>query len=161
MAGGQIPVGRYEWTSGTATYTTNQSKRVYGTAALEAGDYYDGARQTARLNVNVLVGRTLLFEPNITRNRVTRPGRAPFVSNVLNFRVSQSFSPELFVKAFAQYNDERKTASFQFLFWYIYRPGSDLYVVYNQGWDTDLPGGPAARVRGRSLAVKTTWWWAR
>ena len=30
----------------------------------------------------------------------------------------------------------------QFLFWYIYRPGSDLYVVYNQGWDTDVPDGP-------------------
>ena len=161
VAGGQIPVGRYEWTSGTATYTSNQSRRVYGSAAVEAGDYYDGARQTARLSVNFLVGRTLLFEPNYTRNRVTRPDRAPFVSNVLNFRVSQSFSPELFVKAFAQYNDERKTASFQFLFWYIYRPGSDLYVVYNQGWDTDLPSGSAARVRGRSLAVKTTWWWAR
>ena len=161
VAGTAIPVGDYEWTSAEFTYASNQSRRVYGSASVEAGDYYSGARQTARMAVNFLVGRTLLFEPNYTRNRVTLPGRAPFASNVLNIRVSQSFSPELFLKTFAQYNDERKSASFQFLLWYIYRPGSDFYVVYNQGWDTDLPSGPAARVRGRSLAVKMTYWWAR
>jgi hypothetical protein len=92
---------------------------------------------------------------------VTLPARPAFTSNVLNVRVSHSFSPELFVKGFAQYNDERKAASFNLLLWYIYRPGSDFYVVYNQGWDTDLPEGPRARVRGRSLAVKMTYWLAR
>ncbi len=161
VAGTQVLVGDYEWTSAELSYASNQARRVYGGATIEAGDYYSGSRQTARLNVNFLVGRTLLFEPNYTRNRVTLPGRAPFTSNVLNVRVSQSFSPALFLKAFAQYNDERRGASAQFLLWYIYRPGSDLYVVYNQGWDTDVPGGPATRVRGRSLAVKMTCWWAR
>ena len=57
----------------------------------------------------------------------------------LNFRVSHSFSPDFYLKGFIQYNDDRNTASFNFLWWYHYKPGSDLYVVYNQGWDTDLP----------------------
>ena len=39
--------------------------------------------------------------------------------------------------------------------------GSDLYVVYNQGWDTDLPGGTPTRVRNRSLSVKLTYWLSR
>lgn len=161
VAGTSIPVGAYEWTSATASYSSNQSRRIYGSATVEAGDYYSGERQTARLAINFLVGRTLLFEPNYTRNRVTLPGRPVFTGNVFNMRVSHSFSPELFLKSFAQYNDERRSASFQFLLWYIYRPGSDFYVVYNQGWDTDLPSGPHTRVRGRSLAVKMTYWWAR
>ncbi|MEP7116630.1 MAG: DUF5916 domain-containing protein, partial [Acidobacteriota bacterium] len=161
VAGTRIPVGGYDWTSLSATYTMSQAGRVYGSSTVEAGQYYDGTRQTARASLNFLVGRTLLFEPNYTRNRITLPGRAPFVSNVINFRVSHSFSPALFLKGFAQYNDERKTASFNFLLWYIYRPGSDFYVVYNQGWDTDLAIGPRARVRGRSLAVKMTYWLAR
>ena len=161
VAGTRIPVGAYDWTSGSLSYTSNQSRRVSGSTTLEAGEYYDGHRQTARVSLNLQVGRTLLFEPNVTRNHVTLPGRPDFTSHVVNLRVSQSFSPALFLKGFAQYNDERKTASFNFLFWYIYRPGSDLYVVYNQGWDTEVPGGPRARVRGRSLAIKTTYWWAR
>jgi Domain of unknown function (DUF5916) len=161
VAGTRIPVGEYSWTNLEASYSSSQARRVYGSASLEAGQYYNGDRQTARLAVNFLAGKTLLFEPNYSRNRVTLPGRPPFTNNVLNVRVSQSFSPEFFLKGFAQYNDERKTASFNVLLWYIYRPGSDFYVVYNQGWDTDLPDGPHARVRGRSLAVKMTYWLAR
>jgi hypothetical protein len=45
--------------------------------------------------------------------------------------------------------------------WSIYRPGSDFYIVYNQGWDTNLSGGPDARVRTRSLSVKLTYWLSR
>jgi hypothetical protein len=46
------------------------------------------------------------------------------------------------------------------LFWSIYPPGSDFYVVYNQGWDT-VPGPRASQVRNRSLAVKLTCWLSR
>ena len=74
---------------------------------------------------------------------------------MLNFRVSQSFSPALFVKGFVQYNDERSTASFNFLCWYIYKPGSDLYVVYNEARETDLDGLslPADRTAGAGRAT--------
>lgn len=80
---------------------------------------------------------------------------------MLNVRVSHSFSPNLFLKGFAQYNDDRRTASFNFLFWYIYKPGSDLYIVYNQGWDATVPVPQQYTVRNRSLAVKMTYWLAR
>lgn len=65
------------------------------------------------------------------------------------------------MKAYLQYNDERRLASLNLLFWYIYRPGSDLYVVYNHGWETDLPGPRDLRVRNRSLAIKLTYWLSR
>ena len=84
-----------------------------------------------------------------------------------NFRVSHSFSPDFYLRGFIQYNDDRKTASFNFLWWYHYKPGSDLYVVYNQGWDIDVPlssrtvATDSARVHSRSLAVKMTYWLAR
>ncbi|MFN2444821.1 MAG: hypothetical protein ABR606_04435 [Vicinamibacterales bacterium] len=107
------------------------------------------------------IGRTLLVEPNYTRNRITLPGRAVFTANVLNVRVSHSFSPDLFLKGFFQYNDERRSANFNILFWYIYKPGSDLYIVYNNGWETDLPDDRWSRVRNRSVAIKMTYWLAR
>jgi hypothetical protein len=75
--------------------------------------------------------------------------------------VSYSFSPTLFVKAFAQYNDTRKQASLNLLLWNIYRPGSDFYVVYNQGWNTDLPGPHTIAAKNRSLSLKLTYWLSR
>jgi hypothetical protein len=159
-AGTQLPVGGYSWTSYSAGFNSNQAKRVYGSVSAEAGGYYNGDRQAIRAAVNFQVGRTLLFEPNYTKNWITLPGQPTYVTNTLNFRVSQSFSPDLFVKAFMQYNDERRTASFNLLFWYIYKPGSDLYIVYNEGRETDLPDR-WSRPRNRSLALKMTYWLAR
>lgn len=166
-AGATLPVGAYTWTTATASYSSNRTRRVFGTVGGDAGGYYNGDRQAIRANLTIQVGKTLLFEPNYTHNRVQLPGRADYSSNVLNFRVSHSFSPDFYLKSFVQYNDDRKTASFNFLWWYHYKPGSDLYVVYNQGWDIDLPltsrtvPTSTARVRSRSLAVKMTYWLAR
>lgn len=159
-AGTQLPVGGYSWTSYSAGFNSNQARRVYGSVSGEAGGYYNGDRQSVRAAVNFQLGRTLLFEPNYTKNWITLPGRPTYATNTLNFRVSQSFSPDLFVKAFMQYNDERRTASFNLLFWYIYKPGSDLYIVYNEGRETDLPDR-WSQPRNRSLAVKMTYWLAR
>jgi hypothetical protein len=140
---------------------------MYGSLGGDAGGYYNGSRQSARANITLQLGKTLLFEPQYVHNRVTLPGRPLYTSNVLNFRVSHSFSPDFYLKGFVQYNDDRKTANFNFLWWYHYKPGSDLYVVYNQGWDIDLPLTSAEalanshRVRTRSIAVKMTYWLAR
>jgi hypothetical protein len=159
-AGTLLPVGRYRWTTYSAGYSSNQARRIYGGISGEAGGYYNGDRQSVRAAVNFQLGRTLLVEPNYTKNWITLPGRPTYVTNTLNLRVSQSFSPDVFVKAFMQYNDERRTASFNLLFWYIYKPGSDLYVVYNEGRETDI-ADRWSRPRNRSLAVKLTYWLAR
>jgi hypothetical protein len=159
-AGTELPVGGYGWTSYSAGYSSNRTRRIYGSVNAEVGGYYNGDRESMRAAINFQVGRTLLFEPNYTRNWITLPGRPTYVTNTLNFRISQSFSPDLFVKGFVQYNDDRRTASLNLLLWYIYKPGSDLYIVYNEGRDTDLPDR-WSRPRSRSLAVKMTYWLAR
>jgi hypothetical protein len=166
-AGTMLPAGPYSWTTATVNYSTNRTRRVFGSFGGDFGGYYNGDRQAIRGSMSITVGRTLLFEPNYTHNRVSLAGRPLYTSNVLNFRASHSFSPDFYLKGFVQYNDDRKTASFNFLWWYHYRPGSDLYVVYNQGWDIDLPLTSrdviqqSSRVRSRSLAVKFTYWLAR
>jgi hypothetical protein len=161
LAGTAVPIGGYDWTTASVSYSSNPSRRVYGNAGVDVGGYYGGEKQTIRGSVNFIIGRTLLVEPNYTRNHITLAGRPLFVTNTLNTRVSWSFSPDLFLKGFVQYNDERRTATFNFLLWYVYRPGSDFYIVYNNGWETDVPGPRQVRVRNRSLAVKMTYWLSR
>lgn len=167
IAGSTIGVGDYTWTYSTLSYSSKRTRRMYGTFGGDFGGYYNGDRQSLRANVTIQVGKTLLFEPVYTHNRIALPGRPIYNSNVLNFRVSHSFSPDFYLKGFVQYNDDRRSASFNFLWWYHYKPGSDLYVVYNQGWDLDLPLTSrqaierSYRVRSRSLAVKMTYWLAR
>jgi len=159
--GGMLATGGYTWHSVRASYTSSQSRAVSGSVSVDTGGYYNGTRRSYRTGLNLQPRDTLLVELNYTRNRVALPLTPPYVTNVAGTRVSYSFSPDLFVKSFVQYNDASRTATFNLLFWYIYRPGSDLYVVYDQGWETDLPGPRDLRVRGRSLSVKLTYWLSR
>jgi hypothetical protein len=159
---GAIRPGAYWWNTYRASYTSSTTgAKLGGSLAVEGGGYYGGRKQTLKGALNIVPNSTLLIEGTYTRNQLELPGLKDASSNVIGARVSYSFSPNLFVKAFAQMNDERKLASVNLLLWYIYRPGSDLYVVYNQGFDQDLPGLPFLRSRQKSLTVKMTWWWSR
>ena len=154
-------IGGYLWNEYRAGVSTNQSRRVYGSSSIGWGGYYSGDRMTYTASVNFVPVDTLLIETSYTRNRITRADVRPYITNTLSARASYSFSPELFVKTFVQYNDDKKLATINLLLWYIYKPGSDFYVVYDTGWDTGLPGDRAYRVKSRSLAVKMTYWISR
>ena len=156
-----VPPGGYSWNTVVANFTTNDSLRMYGGGGIETGGYYNGDKQSFRVNLNVLPKETFLVENSYTRNQITLPGAATYVTNTLSTRASYSLSPTLFAKVFLQYNSDRRLASLNVMLWSIYRPGSDLYVVYNQGWDTNAPGPQGLRVRNNSLAVKLTRWLSR
>jgi len=160
-SGGVIPSAEYRWRTVRGFYNSNQSRRLYGSVSAEAGGYYSGDKQTYRAELSFVPKDTLLVENFYTRNRVVLPVTGPYVTNVLSTRISYSFSPALFVKSFVQFNDTTRTASLNLLLWYIYRPGSDFYIVYNQGFETAVPGPRDFRTRGRSLAVKATYWLSR
>jgi len=156
-----VAQGGYFWNTFTTTVASNDSRRLYGGGGVDIGGYYSGDRRTFRANVNFLPKPTLLVENQYTRNEIGLPGASTYVTNTLSTRASYSLSPTLFVKAFMQYNDERRLATLNLLLWSIYRPGSDFYIVYNQGWDTDAPGPDLLRPRNRMLSIKFTYWLSR
>jgi Domain of unknown function (DUF5916)/Carbohydrate family 9 binding domain-like len=161
LGNGVVPVGDYRWTTAQLAYTSSPRHRVTGTGLLQAGTYYDGDKTTVSGSLGLLPVDTLLVELAYARNDIRLPATPAYVTNTLSTRVSYSFTPSLFVKGFVQYNDAQRRASLNLLLWSIWRPGSDFYIVYNQGWDTSVPGGPDARVRSRSLSVKVTYWLSR
>jgi len=161
LGNGIVPVGAYTWNTVSASYLSNSSLRVSGSAGVQTGSYYWGDKTTLSAGLNLLPLTRLLVEMSYNRNRITLPAVPAYVTNTVSTRVSYSFSPSLFAKGFIQYNDAKKQATINLLLWYIYRPGSDLYIVYNQGWDTDLPGPHFMQVRNKSLSVKMTYWMAR
>lgn len=159
--GRTIPSRGYTWDTVSTSYSTNPTRRLYAATSIDLGGYYGGTKHSYRVTLNALPLARLLVEANYTHNTISLPGTSSYRTNTVNARVSYPFSAELFAKGFFQYNDERHLASFNFLLWYQYRPGSDLYVVLNQGWDTDLPAPTSASSRNWSLAVKTTYWLSR
>jgi hypothetical protein len=161
LGNGVVPAGAYRWDTFTASYVSNASLRVAGSGTVQVGSYYGGEKTTVSGGLNLLPTTHLLIEVSSNHNRIILPATLPYVTNTVSTRVSYSFSPRLFTKGFIQYNDDKRQATVNLLLWYIYRPGSDFYLVYNQGWDTNVPGPQGSAVRNRSLSVKLTYWMAR
>ena len=71
-------------------------------------------------------------------------------------RFNVSFSPNLALNSFIQYVDTEDLISMNTRFNWIYKPGADLFIVYNQSTNTDrLPGEPQTNFR--QGIVKLTW----
>ena len=119
----------------------------------------DGDKTTIRASINMLPRETLLVENASTRNVINLPGEPTYVTNVRSTRVSSRSRRRSSSKAFVQYTDDRRLANVNLLLWSVYRPGSDLYVVYNEG--STPPGARAPRTRNRLLSVKMSYWLSR
>jgi len=65
-------------------------------------------------------------------------------------RITYSFSTKLFYRGFLQYNSEDKEFSANLLLNYIYKTGSNFYLVYNELWERN----GKAKVKNRTILTK-------
>jgi len=149
-----IPPGDYTFHDWSVFFRSNSSRLFSGNGFVVWGDFFDGTRLTQNYTVNFRPSGMLSTSSEWNRNDVDLPN-GEFVTNVLRQRVSVSFSPEIFLNGFLQYNDTSELTSLNTRFNWIYRPGADLFVVYNESWDTPSLGDMSTR--DRALVVKFTY----
>ena len=77
-------------------------------------------------------------------------------SNQSTLRLDYTFSPRMRVRSLRQYNTATNELSNNIRFNFIYRPGSDLYIVYNGLSRTGLPADIFGH-KDRQLVVKMTY----
>ena len=94
-------------------------------------------------------------ELQYNRNDVKMPW-GDFLVNLSTLRVDYTFSPRMTIRSLTQYNTSTHEISNNVRFNFIYRPGSDLYVVYNDLSQTGLPADIFGR-KDRQLVVKATY----
>jgi hypothetical protein len=134
-------------------YAFGQQRPLSGTVLFEQGSFYDGDRTT----VTVSRGRLNLTsrfsaEPNVSVNKVNLP-QGDFTSTVVATRATYTVTPLMFVSALIQYNSGTDLVSGNVRLRWEYRPGSELFVVYNEERDTLSPSFPGLRNRALILKV--------
>ena len=108
-----------------------------GSVFLERGTFYDGHKTT--LNVNQ--GRInptpqLALEPSYQGNWVDLPAAESSATHLVGTRATYTMTPAMFTSALVQYNTGARSVSANVRFRWEYRPGSELFVVYNEQRDT-------------------------
>ena len=132
----EIPAGDYEMNQVSLRGFTESSRPFSVFARMDYGDYFHGNRVGVSLDSQWRMTYQLAIETRYQRNWINLPEIDLFTTNVVGTRISYALNTRFFTKLYAQWNDSAERVSANFLLNYIYRPGSDFYLVYDQAWDT-------------------------
>jgi hypothetical protein len=147
-----IPGGGYQFNTTRAGFTFGQQRRTSGAFSVERGEFYGGRKTSVTVSQGrVSFSHQLSLEPTYQGNRVTR-GAARTTTHLAGSRVVYTVTPTMFATALLQYNTGINAVSANVRLRWEYRPGSELFVVYNEQRDTIV--SPLPDVIGRSLVVK-------
>ena len=144
----RVPAGSYGFSHLRTALSLGQQHRLSGVAAVDAGEFYDGTKQTFTLNARYGFTRQLGVEPNVSLNWVERAGASALI-RATGARMTFTVTPRMFVSALIQYGSSTHSLSTNFRFRWEYQPGSELFVVYTDGHDTTaVLGVPSLQNRG-------------
>jgi hypothetical protein len=149
-----IPAGTYEFGEGGVSFATNNSRPLSVNGLIVAGEFYGGDRVTSQATLGWRASRHLRTDTTWVRNDVDLPG-GEFTTNVIRQRIGVSITPNLSTNTFLQYNDLSETVSLNLRFNWIYRPGADIFLVFNQNWNA--PSFSDLSDRDRAVILKATY----
>ncbi|NOT25911.1 MAG: carbohydrate binding family 9 domain-containing protein [Acidobacteria bacterium] len=131
-----LPVGDYDFDTVRLAYNRANRQRVAGNLTAETGTFYNG-RKTA---FGLAAGRVnfsprFSVEPTYSVNWVDLT-EGQFTSQLFGSRMTFTSTPFMFTSALLQYNSDTHSLSTNVRFRWEYRPGSELFIVYNDERDT-------------------------
>lgn len=146
-----LPTGSYDFGFARASFTFGQQRRMFGTASVERGSFYNGERTSVIVRQGrVRIHTQVSLEPTFSINRVHLPEGA-FTATLAGTRMTWTVSPRMFLSALIQRNTSNTTVSTNVRLRWEYRPRSEVFLVFNDQRDT---AAAAQGAMNRTLVVK-------
>ena len=150
--GVRIPIGSYNMDEWMFTYNTSPGKKLFQRVTFQPNQFYGGTRRSLSYAVGARATSKLSAELNYNRHDLKMPW-GDFLVNLTSLRVDYTFSPRMTLRSLTQYNTGTHEISNNIRFNLIHRPGSDLFIVYNDLRQTGLPSDVFLQ-KDRQLVVK-------
>jgi hypothetical protein len=151
--GVRIPPGEYNYHTTHLEYQAGQQRKASGSVVYETGTFYDGTRTSFAVNsARVQVTPQISIEPSMQIDWVDlREGR--FTAKVERLRTTYTLTPRIYVSGIVQYNSTNASVGSNLRFRWEYRPGSEVFVVYTDDYNTASPSSITS-LRNRAFVVK-------
>ncbi len=153
-----IPAGTYRGWDVLAQVSGAPHRRVSGGQLLRfryEWGFFGGRRIEARIRPQVKINDSLSVDFDYALEKVNLPW-GDFTSNVVNTRVNYALSNRWLTSTTVQHSSLDSLVNYRFRLNYIYRPGDDLFFIYNEGRNLDLDRPFENALLGRSLLLKVT-----
>ena len=155
--------GTYRFGEWNYRYRSDPSRRLYAEGAYSPQTFFGGTRNDASATLGVRATSRVAAELRVSRSDVDLPVGA-FVADLASVRFDFTLSPEMTLRTLTQYNSITKEISTSVRFNWIYSPGSDIYIAYDE-LRLDTPGVygyyDTPWLRNRQLAIKMTYLFSR
>jgi len=128
-----IPEKSHSFNMFASFFESDKSKKFAMRGEVTAGGFYNG--HLFRLNATGFLkfGKNINLEFILDRNQFDLPvPEGKFSTTIAAGRLVYSFTPDLYAKAYLQWNSERELFKSNFLIRWIYRPGANIYLIYNE-----------------------------
>jgi len=145
-----IPSGDYTNRSFTIEGITSRSRRISTYGVYWQGSFYGGDITGGYLGLLYKPASWLHLSLEDSHNRVVVPG-GEFDSNISRLFISYYLSPDIMTRVAAQYSSLFDDFVLNFRLRWIYAPGSEAWLVYNEGRRFDLPG---SSLRDQAVILK-------
>jgi hypothetical protein len=137
-SGTTVPVGGYNYQTGQISYGLGPQRLLAGTVSYQFGTLYDGTRQTVSMSSGRMqLSKNIALEPTFSANWIDIPW-GTFATTVVANRTTLIISPRMFVSSLVQFSSAAHLLSTNSRFRWEFTPGSELFVVYSDGRDTDV-----------------------
>jgi hypothetical protein len=153
-----VDPGKYNFWDLNVTFRSNPARRVSFNANYAPQTYWDGDRTDFGGGLDLRVTDQLAASGGFSRSDVSLPGGS-FTADIASFQLDYGFSPRLSLRTLTQYNSFTEQVSTSGRLRYTYRPGSDIYVVYDEvRSDPDILSSPfAPESHDHQLLLKVTY----
>ena len=150
-----LSVGGYGFKRGRVSYSFGTQRGISAGISLEHGTFFSGERTTFRVSQGrVELSPQFSLQPTMSVNWVDLPAGS-FTTKLVGSRVTYTMTPLMFVSALLQYNSGGNAVASNVRLRWEYRPGSELFVVYNDQRDTRASGFPD--LVNRAVIAKINW----
>jgi hypothetical protein len=147
-----LPIGGYRFDNVHVQMNLGQRRRISGNFAVDRGTFYGGHKTAVSVSRGRMgAGSRLSFEPAYLLNLVDL-AEGSFTNQLVGSRVTYTMTPQMFTSALLQYNSSSHDVSANVRLRWEYRPGSELFVVFNEDRDTLARRFPA--LANRAFIVK-------
>ena len=149
-----LPIGAYDFHTTRIGYIGGQQRRYSGEIVYEFGTFYNGDRKSIALNTARLqVTPQVSLEPSFSVNWVDLV-QGSFTAKVARARATYTITPRMFVSGIVQYNSAGSSFGSNVRFRWEYRPGSELFVVYTDDFNTEELRPNVTALRNRAWVIK-------
>jgi hypothetical protein len=126
-----IPVGDYDFNEYRIYFGSDRSRLFSVELRAGTGEFWNGDRDTYQTRFLFQPGYQFAADVSWNHASVTLPS-GDFDTDLLTTRLRYSFSTRMFLNALIQYNSTLEEISSNLRFNFIYKPLSDIFLVYNE-----------------------------